>query len=240
LPINVSRFPNRLQGPLQEYAALLQALARQRLLAITVYGAAADPAGAPAQTAVQSAVVLDDVPLEFVRELGAQGGALGRMGIQAPLLLTPAYLAASRDVFPIEFLDLQQRHIVILGDDYFAPLQFDRTHVRLQLERELKSQLLRIRQGVLAAGGRDQPLRDLYESTAEHVLLLLRAVLWLNGQPVPASAAVLVATAAEVTKVDLAALTQAVQGERKVEFAALAALYDGVTALADYVDGWSS
>ena len=61
--------------------------------------------------------------------------------------MTPHYLACSRDVFPVEFLDFQLVHETILGEDPFVSLQVDKAHVRLQCERELKATLVRLRQG---------------------------------------------------------------------------------------------
>ncbi len=237
MPIDVTKLPVPWRGPVQEYVALLQALARERLLAVTLFGAAADAGRAVPPASIQSVVVLDRVPLEFVRELGAQGAALCRLGFQAPLLMTPEYIAASLDTFPIELLDIQQRHIPILGEDYFAPLRFDKANVRLQLERELKRQLLHIRQGLLASGGRDRVLADIYWAAAEHTLLLLRAVLWLHDKTIPAAAEEIVAATAEVCGVNLVGVPAASAKARNIDFSALQTLYDTVTVLANYVDG---
>jgi len=224
-----------LQSAVREYVALLQGLAGARLLAVTLFGEAAGSGGAVPDS-IQSVVVLDRLDLNLVRELGAQGAALGRMRIAAPLLMTPEYIAASLDVFPIELLDIQQRHRNILGEDYFAPLEFKKPDVRLQLERELKRESLQMRQGILSAGGRESVLVDVYWAAAEQTTLLLRAVLWLHDKPVPEAPAVIVRSAAEVCGVDLSGLDPAVAGARDIDFSTLQSLYENVIALADYID----
>ncbi len=236
---DITKLPGALRGAVQEYIALLQALAGERLLAITLFGAAADDTGEGKTDMVQSVVVLDRVDLDLVRELGAQGPVLGRMRIQAPLLMTPQYIGASLDVFPIELLDIQQRHLNLLGKDYFAALEFSKAHVRLQLERELKREALQIRQGILSAGGRDHVLVDLYWAAAEQMTLLLRGVLWLHDKPVPGVPAAILRAAEEDTGVKLPGLQPAVAGARDIDFSALHSLYESVIALADYVDGLS-
>ena len=237
LQADVTKLPGAYQGPVREYVALLQALAGERLLAVTVFGAAAEEARTGQTGLLQSVVVLEHVDLEFVRELGAQGAVLGRMRIQAPLLMTPEYIAASLDTFPIELLDIRQRHVSILGEDYFAPLEFGKADVRLQLERELKRELIQMRQSILSAGGREKALADIYWGAAEQTLSLLRAVLWLHDQPVSALPAAIVEAAEEDTGVKLPGLRPAVAGARDVEFSALRSLYDDVIALANYIDG---
>ena len=239
LQAEVTKLPGRLQGPVQEYVALVQALAGERLLAVAIFGAAADEAGAGETEMIQSVVVLDRVDLDFVREFGAQGPVLGRMRIQAPLLMTPEYVAASLDTFPIELLDIRQRHINVVGEDYFAPLEFNKADVRLQLERELKRELIQMRQGILSAGGRDKVLADIYWGASEQTLGLLRAVLWLHDKPVPAAPAAIVEAAEEDTGVKLPGLAPAVAGAREIDFSALRLLYDSVIALANYIDGLS-
>lgn len=236
---DVSKLPQRMQGPVQEYLALLQSLAGERLLAITVFGPAVDEAGADRKGLVQSVVVLDGLDLEFVCELGAQGAMLGRMGIQAPLLMTPEYINASLDTFPIELLDIQQRNVAVLGQDYFAPLEFTRADVRLQLERELKRELIQIRQGILASGGRERALAEIHAAAAEQLLRLLRAVLWLHNEPVGKSPAAILQAAHRVCGVDLSRLEAAVTDSRHADFAALRSLYENVIELADHVDGVS-
>ena len=238
MQVDATQLPARLQRSVQEYVALVQALAGKRLLAVTLFGEAAGSGGS-APDSVQSVVVLDRLDLELVRALGAQGAALGKMGIQAPLLMTPSYIAGSLDVFPIELLDIRQRHVNLLGEDYFAPLQFDKADVRLQLERELKRELLQMRQGILSAGGRESVLVDIYWAAAEQTTLLLRAVLWLYDKPVPQAPAVIMESAAEVCGVDLSGLDPAVAGARDIDFAALQSLYRSVMELADYIDAMS-
>lgn len=235
MQVDATQLPARLQRSVQEYVALLQALAGERLLAVVLFGEAAG-SGDRAPDSVQSVVVLDRLDLELVRALGAQGAALGKMGIQAPLLMTPSYIAGSLDVFPIELLDIQQRHLNLLGEDYFAPLEFRKPDVRLQLERELKRESLQIRQGILSAAGRESVLVDLYWAAAEQTTLLLRAVLWLHDKPVPEAPAVIVRSATEVCGVDMSGLDPAVDGARDIDFSALQSLYDSVTRLASYID----
>ncbi|MCP4589586.1 MAG: hypothetical protein GY842_02465 [bacterium] len=237
MPSEVSTLPARLQGPMQEYVALIQALAVDRLLAITLFGAAADSGEGGPSGQIQSVVVLDPLDLELVRELGAQGASLGRMRIQAPLLMTPEYITASVDVFPVELLDIQRRHLCVLGRDYFSTLEFTRADVRLQLEREFKRELIQLRQGILSAGGRTQAMEDIYWAAAEQTMLLLRAVLWLHGKPVPDAAAGIAQSAATACGVDLSGLKPALAGVKHVDFQALDSLYTGIIELADHVDG---
>ena len=67
---------------------------------------------------------------------------MGKAKIAAPLIMTQDYIQNSLDSFPLEFLEIQQHHLCLFGQDSFAELSFYQPHLRLQCERELKSMLI--------------------------------------------------------------------------------------------------
>src|ERR1039458_8974297 len=74
----------------------------------------------------------------------------------APLLLSVEEVGCYDEVFPIEFLDIQQNHRVLYGEDPIASIQVDSTNHRRQLEHELSSKLLRLRQRYLVLHPKDK------------------------------------------------------------------------------------
>ena len=189
---------------LEEFGQTLEPVFGADLLSASAFGGwlAGDPfyADAPARTVL----VLRRIDLDALEQLAAEGVRLGQRGLAAPLIMTPAYIAASRDVFPLELLEIQQLHVMLRGEDHYAELQFDRADVRLACERELKSELIQMRQGLLAAAGLPEPLHAVCMQCAERSLRILRGVLWLKGErPAPAHAAALISRAAELTRLAL-------------------------------------
>jgi len=107
-----------------------------------------------------------------------------RKGHPAPLLLTLHELHSAADVFAIEFLDIRARHRVLAGDDVFAGLEVPMDRHRHQVERELRTNLLRLRQAALAAGDGDSELRAiLLGSAATFATLFRHALLALGVEP---------------------------------------------------------
>lgn len=229
MKVDLSRLSTQQHAPVRELVALLQAMAGEQLRSLAVVSE-------PDEPLVRSVIVLEEVDLYFVRQLGAQGAALGRAGVQAPLLMSPEYIRASLDTFPIELLEIQQRHVQVLGEDYFAALEFRKADVRLELERELKREKLQIRQGVLSAGDRASALAEIYAGARDQTLRLLRAVLWLHDQPEPASESELLAVAAGMTGLELSALEPGKRPGRLSAFEPVRELYDTVLGLANFVD----
>ena len=100
--------------------------------------------------------------------------------IAAPLIMTPEYIDASVDVFPLEFIEIQQRHFCVFGPDHFEGLSFDHTHVRLQCERELKTLLISMRQALLSAAGHEKLFKTIEADVADRLMRTLRGLLWLH------------------------------------------------------------
>jgi hypothetical protein len=176
----VVQVPPRLEKPLADFAAILKGLFADRLVGLTLYGRAICPDSGGPEVVANTVLVLDKVELGALRRLAERGADLGRRQIASPLVITPGYLQASLDVFPLEWLEITQRRVTLAGRDYFESLALRPEHIRLQCERELKRILMRLRQGLLAAAGREHLLADLTADLGEHILRTLRGMVWLQ------------------------------------------------------------
>lgn len=130
---------------------------------------------------IRTVLVIDAIDLRKLIRLAEHGPRLGAQRVVAPLIMTPTYIAESLDTFALELIEIHQRHVTVLGQDYFVNLSFDEKDVRLQCERELKVLAIQLRQGLLAAGGREQSLAELEIGVTEGLLRTLRGMLWLKN-----------------------------------------------------------
>ena len=80
------------------------------LRAIALCGESVGPTYSPGKSPLELTVVVDRVSAELLRALSATGSRPWRRGIAPPLLFDTAYLESALDVFPLEFLDLSDRH----------------------------------------------------------------------------------------------------------------------------------
>jgi hypothetical protein len=72
-------------------------------------------------------------------------------GHPAPLIFTLNELRRSADIFAIELLDMQARHKMLFGEEFLAGITVPLRYHKLQVERELRANWLRLRQTFLAA-----------------------------------------------------------------------------------------
>lgn len=166
---------------IREYARDVRDYAGDSAKSLTLFGAIVAGSFDPGRSVVRSVLVVDVINLTMLRRLGEQGARFGEAGIAAPLIMTPAYIKASLDTFPLEFIEIRQQHVTLFGEEYFDELSFDDAHVRLQVERELKVTLIGLRQGLLAAAGRETFIGALEMDVAEGLMRTLRGLLWLKG-----------------------------------------------------------
>lgn len=180
-PKDLDRLSERVRGVVREFSQYLRHTAGDRVLGLSVYGAAAAGTIDLLVQVVHTALVLDVVDLDLLARLAAEGARWDARRVAAPTVFSPASIARSRDTFPLELIEIQQQHVTVLGADHFAPLVFEPTHVRLQCERELKVLEIGLQQGMLVSQGRTESLKILGDDVAERLLRALRGALWLKG-----------------------------------------------------------
>jgi hypothetical protein len=126
-----------------------------------------------------------------------------------PLFLARDQIGPSLDVFPMEWLDLIERHMRLEGEDVFAGVQVPRTWLRHQCEHELRGKHIRLRQEYLASGGRAERLREVLSRFASGFHTLFRTLLRLRGEEPPASTERVIERLADAYGLDARALLAA-------------------------------
>ena len=103
----------------------------------------------------------------------------------ALMVFTVEELRRSSDVFAIELIDLKSRHQMLHGEDPFLTFDVPTTQHRLQLERELRNGVIKLRQGYLACAGNKKDLVRLMTGSLGTFGTLFRHALIALGDPPP-------------------------------------------------------
>jgi hypothetical protein len=182
----------------------------ERLRALALYGEAATEAYRPRRTPLETVLLLDRIDTADLQALRARMTAWYRLRLAIPLVIDPAYLATSRDVFPLELLELRDRHRLLHGaEDPFATLPAPSlSHLRLELEQQLKGKLLHLRESYLALGRARRGMDALLRAACTTLDVILRGVLALAERPRPLHAADVMRAVEELHGVALPGLTR--------------------------------
>ncbi len=232
------QLPAELQPAIRQFAELLKKLAGSNLQGLTLFGAIAAGTFDATRHTIRSVAVVEKVDLHMLRKLADHGAKLGKAHLSAPLIMTPSYIDESRDTFPLELIEIHQNHINLAGTDYFNDLSFEDNHVRLQCERELKVISIGLRQGLLAAAGREKFLAELETNMAENLMRTLRGMLWLKDRKEAQPALEVIAEVENLTKRKLPGVRAALNPSADHSWEQFETLYGDVAALGGIVDAW--
>jgi hypothetical protein len=158
-----------------------------------------------------------------------------------PLFITEQELRTSAGVFAIETLDIKANHRMLAGSDLLSSLEVPMNLHRVQLEHELRTLLLKLRQHYLLARGDDRELEHAVAKSASSIATLFRHALITLGRPVPDARREVVAQISQLDGVDAAPLNAALdlREGRRVDLG-IDTLYhrymDSIAALVRHID----
>lgn len=238
-----SVLPEELTGPLAAFAEDLKDRV-PGLLSVTVYGSAARGDYVRGASDVNILIIAPTLPVQALR--GAAHGVRQwreHIGL-SPIFATPDYLRNSADVFPLEFLDMQDGHVTIFGIDPLTGLQIDLVNLRREVEAELKGKLMRVRSAYIRACAHPQAVADLMRDSLASFRIAFQGMLRLHGEKPPSSREDIMRAVASDYDLDLDALLAVValhKGEAPADdIDSLFARYLGcVERLVQAVDTWS-
>ena len=102
-----------------------------------------------------------------------------------PIFLSREEIQNAHDAFAIEFLDIRAAYRILHGEDVVADIVVGPEHHRHQVEHELRSRLLRLRERYVAAQEDRRELTRLLVESLPSFATLVRHALILNGDEPP-------------------------------------------------------
>jgi len=170
---------------INQFISRLRAASGENLLSVILYGSAADGEFHPDFSNVNLLCVLRESSFSALTAIAPAVEWWAKQKHHEPLVLTHEELERSTDVFSIEFLDMQQRHRLLFGEDVLSGLQIPMHLHRAQLEYELREKLILLRERLLLAANDKKQLRELMLSSLSTFITLFRHGLIALGDTPP-------------------------------------------------------
>lgn len=186
----------------------------QALHSVHITGSALTADFDPRRSDINSVFVLKQMDLNFLTVLAPLGRKYGKKRIAAPLIMTPAYISGSLDVFPIEFLNFKLLHFTVSGEDLFKNIQIQPPDLRLQCEREIKAKLIGLRQAYIRSAGERKLLSENIVAAITAYIPLFRAIICLLGKAPPLNTDEVLDALNEISGVDVEAFRSVVRHKK--------------------------
>ena len=183
--LNARRLPDDVQKIYAPYLAKMISLHQGNIACAFIYGSATGANYRRGISDINSGYILCQMRFDSLKKsLSCVAEGLKKK-ISAPLFLTEEYISSSKDVFPIEFLDIKENHVLLYGRNILDSLDISDEYVRLFCEQQVKGKILRILQGYLEQGSRHQKVEALMKESFHSLLPVFRSILRLQKSAPP-------------------------------------------------------
>ncbi|HEX3143371.1 MAG TPA: hypothetical protein VHQ64_05325, partial [Pyrinomonadaceae bacterium] len=184
----------------------LAAVHGENLLSVTLYGSTARDETDDAKHDVL--IVLQRIQVDDLRQAGDAVRNWTRGGQPMPVYFSREELERGADVFPIEFLQMEQARKVLHGTDPFEFVEISQANLRHQTEYELRTKCLQLRRLFFSAATSPEQLTRLMIDSLASFAAVFRAVLILHGASPPVGKQDAVHATARVLGLDVSPFDQ--------------------------------
>jgi predicted nucleotidyltransferase len=176
-----------MEAKLTEFVNRLKAAIHDSLKTVVLYGSAVTGEFRAEHSDLNVLCVVDRADAALLENAHGVAEWWMRQGNLAPLIFTVDELRRSADVFAIELLDMKLHHRILYGTDFLDDFEVPLHLHRLQVERELRTAWLRLRQAILAAPLSNKVHVDIMLKSVSPFCALFRHALLALGHDMPAT-----------------------------------------------------
>ena len=174
-----------MENRLTEFVERAKAAAGGNLTAVVLYGSAVTEDFVAKHSDLNILCIVGHAGSRELEQLHPLGEWWLRNGGSAPVVFTMEELRNSADVFAIELLDMKLRHRMLFGQDFLQSVEVPQQLHRLQVQRELRTNWLRLRQSVLLAPAKRKARMSIMMASLSMFCALFRHAIIAMGQPAP-------------------------------------------------------
>ncbi|HNZ29815.1 MAG TPA: hypothetical protein PLB12_02380 [Candidatus Goldiibacteriota bacterium] len=173
-----------MDNKLEKFVKEVKEALGQNLKSFILYGsAAADDRYKTSD--LNTLIVVKDCDIVTLKSLHGPFKKWKKTGNPLPLLFTYERIKYADDIFPIEFLDIKESHALLAGEDIFKKMKIRTQNLRLEIEREMKSAILRLRSAYVLTGGSGKEVIKLMRDSVTTFTVIFKAIIRLYGKKAP-------------------------------------------------------
>lgn len=167
---------------LSQLVARLESAFSRDLRSVVLYGSAVAGDFQERRSDLNVLCVLRELRVDHLEKFEQTGNWWRAQGNPAPLLMAEGELSRASDAFPMEFFDIREQHRVLHGEELVAAIGIDPVFHRVQVEHELRSKLLALRQRYAGIYRDHKAVVELLAEALPSVATVMRHALIISGE----------------------------------------------------------
>ena len=231
-----------MEKQLIDFSNKLKEILKDNLKSFIVYGSAATGEHYK-DSDYNTLIILETIDTSVMKSILKPVSKWMAGGNPPPLMFTKERLLKSKDVFPMEFFDIKENHLVVFGEDLFSSMEIHRDNLRLETEREVKTHIIRLRQAYIAEAGKPDIISRLLCDSISSVSAILKGVLRIHNEDCPKEKHSIIEKAADkagFNKEVLLSVLRAKEGKEPIKKEKIDSVFDSyaseIEKIADAVD----
>lgn len=122
----------------EKFLQNLKKIFGERIKSCVLYGSCVKGNYREGLSDINVIVVLDRFERRDIYQVRNKVSRYARKNFIRPFFFSEWFLLSSSDVFPVEWLDIKENHIIFYGDDIINKVNIKKENLRLEIERKLK------------------------------------------------------------------------------------------------------
>ena len=179
---NIDKIPSGVKDIVEGFFDRVLTAFPKKIDSIYLYGSVVTDDFLPDQSDVNSLVLFDSFGSPEIDILRPIIRDSLKKKITAPLCLAVETFERSGDVFPLEFIEIKDKHLMLFGEkNQVESLEIQREHLRTKIEEQIKGKLIRMREILLEHKGSDKILVDILVDVQRQLFPVFRNLLRFLG-----------------------------------------------------------
>ena len=205
----IEGLPDETLGLVQAYARDVKVAFGDRLEGLLIYGSAVRGEFLIGRSNLNMVLVVSRYDAATLTLYAPVHKRWSKEQVVVPLFLREQDLQPLSRLYPLEILEIQDYHRVLGGRDPFVGFHAERMRLRDEVVQGLAGHVLRLRQRFVEGGGTNDAVTILLPLSITSTIPLLRGIQRVLGKPVIAHSDAVIKDVAELLKLNLAGLMDA-------------------------------
>jgi len=207
-PSTLAGMPEETRHILRAYLADTKKIIGDEVDAIILYGSLARGDFLQGRSNINILIVFPNLTLAILNRCSKLNRRWTKERILAPLMFARNELGRFVDAFPLEFFDIQEKYIVLVGQDPFPELLERNENLLHECKREIRGNILRVRQQFVEAAGQPEGIYALLSISLTSLLPCFRGLYRLLREPAKGNPDCILDQLSSILEVDAHALRE--------------------------------